>query len=433
MGSFNVGYYYHAPNNAMQATYVTQNGVSKSSYPTYNYAGHMTWDGTNQFAFNALDQLISSTNASSATQYGYDGLGMRIWSQKGSAAKVYEFHSRDNRILMEWQASSGGTPGFTKEHIYAGQRRIAEVHTISGQAAKITHAHPDPSGSPAMLSDASGLVSAREHYRPYGDKLISPNTNESAGFANKAFDASTNLSYMSARYYNPTLGRFISPDPVHFVEDNVHSFNRYAYANNNPMRFVDPDGKSAVHAVAFGLGFAIDVAAQTAVGMAGGKSFGTALGEVSLQSAALSGLAAAATGNVAAGLAGKALDGSMKAGAAISQTAAASAVANGGASFVDSKLDGENIGTAATKAGFSAAGGLVGGAIGGGRIGNKGASHLDGLSSKGGIHNGMERTTRDTMVPGRTSARTGSLGVAGQITADTVTSTGSKAAEKAVD
>jgi RHS repeat-associated protein len=90
------------------------------------------------------------------------------------------------------------------------------------------------------------LVSAREHYRPYGDKLISPNTNESAGFANKAFDASTNLSYMSARYYNPTLGRFISPDPVHFVEDNVHSFNRYAYANNNPMKFVDPDGKQGV-------------------------------------------------------------------------------------------------------------------------------------------------------------------------------------------
>jgi RHS repeat-associated protein len=143
---------------------------------------------------------------------------------------------------MEWQASLGSTPGFTKEHIYAGQRRIAEVHTITGQAAKVTHAHPDPSGSPAMLSDASGLVAAREHYRPYGDKLFSPNTNESAGFANKAFDASTNLSYMSARYYNPTLGRFISPDPVHFVEGNIHSFNRYAYANNNPMRYIDPTG-----------------------------------------------------------------------------------------------------------------------------------------------------------------------------------------------
>jgi hypothetical protein len=112
----------------------------------------------------------------------YDGLGMRIWSQKGSAARVYEFHSRDNRLLMEWQASAGATPGFTKEHIYAGQRRIAEVHTITGQAAKVTHAHPDPSGSPAMLSDAAGMVSAREHYRPYGDKLFGPNTNESAGF-----------------------------------------------------------------------------------------------------------------------------------------------------------------------------------------------------------------------------------------------------------
>jgi hypothetical protein len=51
---------------------------------------------------------------------------------------------------------------------------------------------------------------------------------------------------MSARYYNPTLGRFISPDPVHFIEGNIHSFNRYAYANNNPMKFVDPDGREGV-------------------------------------------------------------------------------------------------------------------------------------------------------------------------------------------
>jgi uncharacterized protein RhaS with RHS repeats len=62
---------------------------------------------------------------------------------------------------------------------------------------------------------------------------------------------------MSARYYNPTLGRFISPDPVHFVEGNIHSFNRYAYANNNPMRYIDPTGESpevAVEAISISVG-----------------------------------------------------------------------------------------------------------------------------------------------------------------------------------
>lgn len=46
---------------------------------------------------------------------------------------------------------------------------------------------------------------------------------------------------MQARYYDPVIGRFYSNDPVGFK--NVHNFNRYAYANNNPYKYVDPDGR----------------------------------------------------------------------------------------------------------------------------------------------------------------------------------------------
>jgi uncharacterized protein RhaS with RHS repeats len=49
---------------------------------------------------------------------------------------------------------------------------------------------------------------------------------------------------MQARYYDPVIGRFYSNDPVGF--SNVHNFNRYAYANNNPYRYVDPDGREGV-------------------------------------------------------------------------------------------------------------------------------------------------------------------------------------------
>ena len=50
------------------------------------------------------------------------------------------------------------------------------------------------------------------------------------------------LVYMQARYYDPSLGRFLSIDAAGFDETNPQSFNRYAYANNNPHRYVDPDG-----------------------------------------------------------------------------------------------------------------------------------------------------------------------------------------------
>jgi uncharacterized protein RhaS with RHS repeats len=57
---------------------------------------------------------------------------------------------------------------------------------------------------------------------------------------------------MQARYYDPVIGRFYSSDPVDaqtfLKQGNVHGFNRYAYANNNPYRYKDPTGKSSEEA-----------------------------------------------------------------------------------------------------------------------------------------------------------------------------------------
>jgi uncharacterized protein RhaS with RHS repeats len=51
---------------------------------------------------------------------------------------------------------------------------------------------------------------------------------------------------MGARYYDPLLGRFVGIDPQGVDPANIHSLNRYAYANNNPYKFVDPDGHSPI-------------------------------------------------------------------------------------------------------------------------------------------------------------------------------------------
>jgi uncharacterized protein RhaS with RHS repeats len=53
---------------------------------------------------------------------------------------------------------------------------------------------------------------------------------------------------MQARYYDPVIGRFYSNDPVGSIEHlgaagSIHGFNRYAYANNNPYKYIDPDGR----------------------------------------------------------------------------------------------------------------------------------------------------------------------------------------------
>lgn len=57
---------------------------------------------------------------------------------------------------------------------------------------------------------------------------------------------------MQQRYYDPLIGRFYSNDPVGFTASNPMMFNRYAYANNNPYKFADPDGRNpcVVHPLA---------------------------------------------------------------------------------------------------------------------------------------------------------------------------------------
>ncbi len=85
---------------------------------------------------------------------------------------------------------------------------------------------------------------------------------------------------MGARYYDPVIARFTGVDPIGFDPENVHSFNRYAYANNNPYKFVDRDGKSAILVARAGIlgaegGFVLCGPVCAAIG--GGIGVGAAL------------------------------------------------------------------------------------------------------------------------------------------------------------
>lgn len=62
--------------------------------------------------------------------------------------------------------------------------------------------------------------------------------------ASEGNDPATSLIYMQQRYYDPAVGRFLSVDPVS-VRPLGGNFNRYWYANNDPYRFTDPDGRTA--------------------------------------------------------------------------------------------------------------------------------------------------------------------------------------------
>ena len=108
----------------------------------------------------------------------------------------------------------------------------------------VTYIHNDIAGTPMAATDASGNLLWKESYRPYGERLLNA-TNAKTNplwFGGKPQDPTTGLSYLGARYYNPHLSRFMGIDPQEVNPEDLHSFNRYA--NNNPYKFVDPDGRT---------------------------------------------------------------------------------------------------------------------------------------------------------------------------------------------
>lgn len=107
---------------------------------------------------------------------------------------------------------------------------------------KVTIYLTDAQGSVVAETDAQGNVNYTAANRPYGAQAMGA-PQAGPGYTGHVNDPDTGLVYMQARYYDPTIGRFLSPDPVSPEPGNSFNFGRYTYANGNPVRYTDPDGR----------------------------------------------------------------------------------------------------------------------------------------------------------------------------------------------
>jgi len=112
---------------------------------------------------------------------------------------------------------------------------------------RVIYYHNDALGSPIAATDEKGQVVWRKSYGPYGQPLGPAAPNE-PGYTGKFEEPDLGIQHFGARWYDPRIGRFLALDPVGFDPQNPQSFNRYAYANNNPYRYLDPDGQSPLDA-----------------------------------------------------------------------------------------------------------------------------------------------------------------------------------------
>ena len=129
-------------------------------------------------------------------------------------------------------------------------------------------------GDILRIFDKNGNLKAEYSYDAWGKCTIKSNVSNIATinpfrYRGYYFDSEIGLYYLNARYYDPEIGRFISPDSIDYVEsENINGLNLYVYCINNPIIYVDPSG----HALGFILIFAILLAGFVAGAIINGIS-----------------------------------------------------------------------------------------------------------------------------------------------------------------
>ncbi|KAF1006512.1 MAG: tRNA(Glu)-specific nuclease WapA [Luteibacter sp.] len=106
---------------------------------------------------------------------------------------------------------------------------------------EVTYYYTDPQGNVLATTDANGNLRSKAEYTPFGREAMDSRANQ-AGFVGHVTDAESDYVYMQARYYDPSMGRFLSPDPLDLAAGRGFTFNRFTYAANSPATLADYTG-----------------------------------------------------------------------------------------------------------------------------------------------------------------------------------------------
>ncbi len=219
--------------------------------------------------YNSKNQITGSNN--------YDGNGNQIAVNSASASYDAENHvintteppSLGGTVDNYWYDGNGQRVvktlnGTTVVYVYDAFGELDAEYTNASQITSpcstpcyLTH---DYLGSLRLVTDRRGnVVVARHDYLPYGEEIPAGTGGRSAQwgpsndgniptrFTGQLRDQETGLDYFGARYYGGALGRWTSPDLVNLTDDRIvtpsNTINKYIYGGNNPLKYVDPDGR----------------------------------------------------------------------------------------------------------------------------------------------------------------------------------------------
>jgi RHS repeat-associated protein len=231
-------------------SYSTYNKLSSDGSWTYSYDtdGNVIWKNSTSERYNCIYNSFgqmtsvikwtksgSTWSSSTIATYYYDANGQRARTVEGSTTTNFVYQGIDT-------ACQFGSDGKTNKYIYVGGQLQLRTCSVSESYAYIS----DALGSTRFvlkngIKDASNIVFSAVTYKPFG-AVYTPSGTDRITFAGETTDSSTGLVYLSARYYDPSTGRFMALDPELGKLSMPQTMNRYVYCLNNPLLFTDPTG-----------------------------------------------------------------------------------------------------------------------------------------------------------------------------------------------
>ncbi len=213
-------------------------------------------DGTT-FGYDLNGNMITKVEAGVTTNYAYDPENRLIQVKKGGSIIGQYTYDGDGGRTTKVATVSGQTTTTTfvgslfetsgarnTKFIFLGDQRIAAVTSSPSIGSTTLYYHADHLGGANVLTDATGFKKELIEYEPFGlesrhEKYGSSEEVAWYYFTGKKTDDESGLIYFGARYYDPSLARFITSDTIVPYPNNPQALNRYSYAGNNPVSHLE--------------------------------------------------------------------------------------------------------------------------------------------------------------------------------------------------
>jgi RHS repeat-associated protein len=249
-------------------TQQVEHNVGTGSDTTTTY----TYDGNGQNKPHTLTSTTITGGTTGSTSYTYDAAGNTTgrnaaqgnqaltWDDAGKLTGVTGGTSGDNSFIYDPDGNLllQKEPGKTTLYLPGQQLTLNTTTNVidgnryyglpgggscirSGSGTNYTFAIADHQGTPSLYLDSTAQNPTWRQYTPYGAArgaaITAP---DNRGFLNKPSGV-TGLTVIGMRAYDPTIGRFVSVDPLQDVS-KPQQWNAYSYANNAPVTSSDPTG-----------------------------------------------------------------------------------------------------------------------------------------------------------------------------------------------